>query len=812
MAAARPDRGRDRRPAALPPRQRARLGGRRAAAARGGRDGHPGRRLLRAGGQLRHGAGALRGLGRDRRDPPAARACARNPGAVVLADGMSLPASSSTTSRTSRRCISPSCSPLDPGVNPRHRRLVIPVALAGLILIVVIAREPDWRNERAAVARPDPDARSDPRRRRPGRAVARAPEWPPPPWRRVELRYVDLKAGRHLQVTAYDDTQAHTPTTPVTRPRRRSTTCSTQPFANWHVETTTADPPAAGHQEARGDGAHHRPGRRGRARPRPRPGQGPAAGRGRPGARSRSALTTAQGRVKPSRQAKYRQVEEFLRDARRRDHRRARRAAPAHAHRRATRCGSSTSGCGNAYLTFAAQRFLTPAVRGLPVRLTGVDVKRAVAASTTREVAARARRRRPGHFVGRHRSPAPSSTSRPTSCSPCTPATPPPTTRWPGRSSGRRRWCSPRRAATTTSPRSCASTPTPAPYAMLTRHGILRERFADTLTDALRASLLRLAGYRVDVVRVRREPAHPAQHAAARGAHRLAGQGRRRAQGVRRPRRARGGSSPGSRSWSALADRRVRVLAGIVALLAGRAHGTCVGRRRGVPVPGPATSPSPAGWSIDGGLVVTTNDSAVTAAGSSRSTRAPAAPSGVTDWADAPRDVEALAPAGPGEVWVADIGDNDAERGAVEVTRVPVGRGERRVDAATYRAHLPRRRRRRRDAARRPARPDGSTSSPRGLRRHGVRRSGRADRRTAPTCSQPIGTGPGFATDGAFFPDGRHLVIRSYGDAVVYTVARADPGRGVRPPGAGAGGGAGCRGRWFAVAQLGGRACTRAAP
>ena len=35
-------------------------------------------------------------------------------------------------------------------------------------------------------------------------------------------------------------------------------------------------------------------------------------------------------------------------------------------------------------------------------------------------------------------------------------------------------------------------TPTPAPYAMLTRHGILRERFADTLTDALRASLMRL--------------------------------------------------------------------------------------------------------------------------------------------------------------------------------------------------------------------------------------------------------------------------------------------------------------------------------
>ena len=43
-------------------------------------------------------------------------------------------------------------------------------------------------------------------------------------------------------------------------------------------------------------------------------------------------------------------------------------------------------------------------------------------------------------------------------------------------------------------------TPTPSPYTMLTRNGILRERFADTLTDGLRASLMRVQGYRVDVM------------------------------------------------------------------------------------------------------------------------------------------------------------------------------------------------------------------------------------------------------------------------------------------------------------------------
>ncbi len=41
---------------------------------------------------------------------------------------------------------------------------------------------------------------------------------------------------------------------------------------------------------------------------------------------------------------------------------------------------------------------------------------------------------------------------------------------------------------------------TPDPYALLTRQGILRERFADVLTDALRAEVLRLLGYRVEVI------------------------------------------------------------------------------------------------------------------------------------------------------------------------------------------------------------------------------------------------------------------------------------------------------------------------
>src|SRR5215210_7162088 len=60
-----------------------------------------------------------------------------------------------------------------------------------------------------------------------------------PRWKRVELRYVDLKAGRHLQVTAYDDTQAHTTNHAAGEDAREAVDgLLDEPFGNWHVETT----------------------------------------------------------------------------------------------------------------------------------------------------------------------------------------------------------------------------------------------------------------------------------------------------------------------------------------------------------------------------------------------------------------------------------------------------------------------------------------------------------------------------------------------------------------------------------------------
>ena len=98
------------------------------------------------------------------------------------------------------------------------------------------------------------------------------------------------------------------------------------------------------------------------------------------------------------------------------------------------------------------------------------------------------------------------------------------------------------------------TTDVPEPYAMLTRHGILRERFADTLTDALRAALLRREGYRVDVVEFVESAHTPAQHAAAGGAH--GGRRLRRRSRVRRPARRLGREAPARRAARPVTGRR----------------------------------------------------------------------------------------------------------------------------------------------------------------------------------------------------------------------------------------------------------------
>ncbi len=320
------------------------------------------------------------------------------------------------------------------------------------------------------------------------------PSWEGREVRRVELRWVDLRGGRHLQVTAYDEAQAHTTNHASGDAAREAVDrLAEEPFGNWHVETATQvhqvrvtkSLEAVLHTQDRPTAV--RPSRQhDRDKDRLLPEDDPVL--------RELGLAGADGRVKPSRQAKYRQIEEFLRllDATLSE-------ALAQGHlRRPTEADPlrvADLGCGNAYLTFAAHRFLT-AVRGLPVAMTGVDVRQqshdhntdlaGVLEADARFVV--------GSIAGALLEQPPEVVLALHACDTATDEALARAVAWEAPVILAAPCCHHDVAA------QLRAAPAPAPYASLTRHGILRERFADTLTDALRASLVRLQGYRVDVV------------------------------------------------------------------------------------------------------------------------------------------------------------------------------------------------------------------------------------------------------------------------------------------------------------------------
>lgn len=311
-----------------------------------------------------------------------------------------------------------------------------------------------------------------------------------PRWRRVELRYVDLRAGRRLQVTAYDDAQAHTAN--HADAAAAVDALLVDGFSSWHVETATETLQVRFTKKGRP--LVHRTARDAAVEPE----------RTHDRAKNRLlapdhpllrelGISDAEGRVKPTRQAKYRQVEEFVR------------ALDAALTEAAPRLRAATPadplrvvdlGCGNAYLTFAAVALLEQ--REIPALVTGVDVKEQSRSHNT-EVAARlgwAERTRfvVGAIGDVALDPAPEVVLALHACDTATDDALARAVEWDATVVLAAPCCHHDIA------RQLRDLPPPAPYDLLVRDGILRERTADTLTDALRAALLRSRGYRVDVV------------------------------------------------------------------------------------------------------------------------------------------------------------------------------------------------------------------------------------------------------------------------------------------------------------------------
>ena len=164
-----------------------------------------------------------------------------------------------------------------------------------------------------------------------------------------------------------------------------------------------------------------------------------------------------------------------------------------------------------------------------------------------------------------------------------------------------------------------------------------------------------------------------------------------------------------------------------------------------------------------GGLVVTTNDSGdsgrvFTVDVGSGSTV------GVSSWTPEPVDVEALAPAGPGHVWVGDIGDNRHVRDSVEVLRVPVGPGDVAVEPETYELVYPDGARDAEALLRHPLTGQLFVVT-KGLFAGTVYAAPLRLRSDRPNRLTEVGDAPGTVTDATFLPGGGGVVMRTYSTA-----------------------------------------------
>lgn len=165
------------------------------------------------------------------------------------------------------------------------------------------------------------------------------------------------------------------------------------------------------------------------------------------------------------------------------------------------------------------------------------------------------------------------------------------------------------------------------------------------------------------------------------------------------------------------------------------------------------------------GLVLTTNDSGDSGRVFVVDPRS-GSTVGVTSWPSDPVDVEALAPAGPGQVWVADIGDNRAVRDSVEVLRVPVGRGDVAATPTSYELVYPDGARDAEALVRHPLSGQLFVIT-KGIFGGTVYAAPPALRTDRPNRLVEVGEAPGIVTDATFLPGGGGVVMRTYSQAYV---------------------------------------------
>ncbi|WP_432511244.1 class I SAM-dependent methyltransferase [Kineococcus sp. SYSU DK001] len=298
----------------------------------------------------------------------------------------------------------------------------------------------------------------------------------PPAAERVEVRPVRLKDGPHLQFVARTGPVVSTRNVPVDRAGDAVDELLAQAYGNLHVETATEVVQVR--ITKKGEAQVHRAPARHEAGPRAHD-------------RAKQRLVDPDDpmfRVLGAGGDKRRQVEAFVRQLAP--------LAPTVLSGGGDRVRAVDLGCGNAYLTFAAHRWLGGAARerGKDLVTVGVDVREDVVA-TGRRAAAEAGLPGLEFAVGSIAGAEPFPDARPDvvmALHACDTATDEALARAV-------RWGAPLVLAAPCCHRD-VQRQLHENRTALVRHAILRERFADVLTDALRSLLLQVLGYRVEVV------------------------------------------------------------------------------------------------------------------------------------------------------------------------------------------------------------------------------------------------------------------------------------------------------------------------
>lgn len=203
-------------------------------------------------------------------------------------------------------------------------------------------------------------------------------------------------------------------------------------------------------------------------------------------------ISDSSGRVKPSKSDKYKQVEEFLRllvpavdDAIKAGH--------IHAPSQQSPLRIVDLGCGHAYLTLAAHQYFASV--GIPVEVIGIDIRES-SRVRNHAIAVKLGIESTMHFraeeIGKTTIDSADVAIALHACDTAT--------------DDAIAWAINRAVPLALLAPCChhdiqaQMKVAPEPWSMVTRHGIMRERLGDLITDALRMQIMKLRGYRVDAI------------------------------------------------------------------------------------------------------------------------------------------------------------------------------------------------------------------------------------------------------------------------------------------------------------------------